>query len=246
MWGVASQVRWPVFSPEPRWSQSVDRPHPNHLFRRRPGGMPPNLLTLPASRPWRLLIFPQTCVTRDVIYRASCGGELSFGHVCVVLLGPQVDRLKDQYHREGSGMRSVGSSNSHGSSHMSRTSYTGNAGGGGKTRGCGLWGRMPPMGRSLPRGAPSHGRASCRMLSCVVGHGRHAHSGRSLSSHWSFLQVPTPLTPCFPKGTAAVLALTPSRAYRPSELVPRLAVTVPSMCWQLSSFALRPPSPQRA
>ncbi|KXZ54565.1 hypothetical protein GPECTOR_4g630 [Gonium pectorale] len=37
----------------------------------------------------------------------------------------QVDRLKDQYHREGSGLRSVGSSNSHGSSHMSRTSYTG-------------------------------------------------------------------------------------------------------------------------
>ncbi|GIL83200.1 hypothetical protein Vretimale_11287 [Volvox reticuliferus] len=40
----------------------------------------------------------------------------------------QVDRLKDQYYREGSGMRSVGSSNSHGSSHMSRTSYTGNPG----------------------------------------------------------------------------------------------------------------------
>lgn len=40
----------------------------------------------------------------------------------------QVDRLKDAYHREGSGLRSVGSSNSHGSSHMSRTSYTGQAG----------------------------------------------------------------------------------------------------------------------
>ncbi|GLC33498.1 hypothetical protein PLESTB_000081600 [Pleodorina starrii] len=40
----------------------------------------------------------------------------------------QVDRLKDQHHREGSGMRSTGSSYSHGSSHMSRTSYTGNAG----------------------------------------------------------------------------------------------------------------------
>ncbi|KAG2436135.1 hypothetical protein HYH02_011643 [Chlamydomonas schloesseri] len=40
----------------------------------------------------------------------------------------QVDRLKDAYYREGSGLRSVGSSNSHGSSHMSRTSYTGQAG----------------------------------------------------------------------------------------------------------------------
>ncbi|KAG2490698.1 hypothetical protein HYH03_010859 [Edaphochlamys debaryana] len=39
----------------------------------------------------------------------------------------QVDRLKDQFHREGSSLRSVGSSNSHGSSHMSRTSYTGQA-----------------------------------------------------------------------------------------------------------------------
>jgi hypothetical protein len=37
----------------------------------------------------------------------------------------QVERLKDQYHREGSGLRSGGSSNSHGSSHMSRASYTG-------------------------------------------------------------------------------------------------------------------------
>ncbi|GIL52826.1 hypothetical protein Vafri_8590 [Volvox africanus] len=46
----------------------------------------------------------------------------------IVVGRTQVDRLKDQYHREGSGMRSVGSSNSHGSSHMSRTSYTGNPG----------------------------------------------------------------------------------------------------------------------
>lgn len=37
-----------------------------------------------------------------------------------------VDRLKDQYHRESSGVRSGGSSNSH-VSHMSRTSCTGNS-----------------------------------------------------------------------------------------------------------------------
>ncbi|GFR52786.1 hypothetical protein Agub_g15403 [Astrephomene gubernaculifera] len=67
----------------------------------------------------------------------------------------QVDRLKDQYHREGSGLRSTGSSASHGSSHVSRTSCTGNLPGLSHlpcSQSCGAGGVPDPMeGVHLPR-----------------------------------------------------------------------------------------------
>ncbi|PNH05649.1 putative serine/threonine-protein kinase [Tetrabaena socialis] len=100
----------------------------------------------------------------------------------------QVDRLKDQHHREGSGLRSGGSSNSHGS-HMSRTSYTGNAAAGGPdsmdanvTRYGSLPNNAPVANMGGPdsgnMSGPQYGRASAGHMNIASGtvaqHPRHS------------------------------------------------------------------------